>query len=79
MQTITNLQIIPYTREALEWHLRSNVFGLLDITIAKVLDICDQVNNGEMELLDTIGKSNTTIAELLDDMHIDYNDDSILY
>lgn len=65
-------QIIPYTREALQWHLTNNVLGLTDYTISNICDTCEKVNAGKLSLEDDpmIGCS---IAEMLDDLKIEYS------
>ena len=69
-----NLQI-PYTKEQLTWHLKSNVMAqLTDSTIEKIVQQCNLVNIGEMDLQDEIIPGNCTIEEMLIDLHIDFNE-----
>ena len=66
--------IIPYTSEQLTWHLRSNIFGLSQPTIDKIVEQCNLVNMGQMELEDEIAPdSGITIADMLADIKIEYN------
>lgn len=63
---------IPYTVKALTWHLKNNVNGLTDYTISNIVSTCKKVNAGKLLLTDNpnIG---CTIAEMLDDLKIDYS------
>lgn len=64
-------QPIPYTNEALSWHLHNNVMGLTDYTIENIIATCNKVNDGTWTL-DTDPMIGCTIAEMLDDLKIDY-------
>lgn len=68
--------IIPYTSEQLTWHLQNNVQPSINKqTIQKIVEQCNLVNMGEMELTDEIAPgSNITVADMLTDLNIDYND-----
>src|SRR5882762_2326890 len=69
-------QIIPYTDESLRWHLQNNVFEpLTDTTIDRIIETSNKVNVGELILSDLINNQPVMVYEMLDDLHIDYNDD----
>lgn len=73
MRTKPQQQIIPFSREAIQWHLQSNVIGLTDYTIQNILNRCDQLNDGTITLDQDI-MTGCTMAEMLDDLKIEYND-----
>ena len=66
---------IPFTSRELWWHLQHNVIGLTPKTIDKIVEQCNLVNMGELSLDDEIAPgSNTTVAEMLEDLKIEFND-----
>lgn len=67
--------IIPYTSDQLSWHLHNNATPRLNSdTVNKIVEQCNLVNMGQMDLSDEIVTgSNITIADMLSDLHIDYN------
>jgi hypothetical protein len=66
-------QIIPYNANQLYWHLTYNVFGLASQTIDKIVEQCNLVNEGKMDLDDEIVKgSGVTMADMLEDLKIDF-------
>lgn len=67
-------QIIPYTREQLQWHLTGNVFGLTTNTIERIIGQCEGLNEGLYDLNDEVAPdTGISFAEMLDDLKIDYN------
>lgn len=73
--TTQNQQIIPYTREQLQWHLTNNGFGLSQNTIGHILDQCEGLNEGLDDLNDEISPdTGVSFADMLDDLKIEYND-----
>ena len=67
--------IIPFTSEQLQWHLQGNVFGLSQKTIDKIVEQCNLVNMRQLSLDDEIAEgSGITIADMLIDLKIDFND-----
>jgi len=71
--------IIPYTSQQLYWHLNNNVWGMNRETVDKIVEQCNLVNMGEMLLTDEIAPgSGVTVAEMLDDLKIEYNEMAIL-
>jgi hypothetical protein len=68
--------IIPYTSEQLQWHLVNNCIfsSLSNEAIEKIVEQCNLVNMGQMDLGDEIAPgANVTVAQMLEDLHIDYN------
>lgn len=67
--------IIPYTSAQLENHLRYNVLpSINEPTIEKIIEQCNLVNMGAMNLGDEIAPgANVTVAEMLEDLRIDFN------
>lgn len=63
--------IIPYTPDALRWHLSNNVIGLTDYTIDNIIKTCNDVNKGKRQITDDI-MIGCPIYEMLDDLKIDY-------
>lgn len=67
-------QIIPYTSEQLTWHLGNNVLpSLTPLTIGKIVTTCNMVNEGNASLNDEVAPG-VTVADMLTDLKIDYND-----
>lgn len=67
--------IIPYNETQLRWHLTNNVMGLSPDTINKIIQDCNDVNEGLKELTSEIGpNTGVSIADMLDDLKIDYNE-----
>lgn len=67
--------IIPYTSRELWWHLQNNVTGLQPKTIDKIVEQCNLVNMGDLDLDDEIAPgSKTTIADMLTDLKIEFNE-----
>jgi hypothetical protein len=66
--------IIPYTSDQLEWHLQNNAMPKLNkSTIDKIVEQCNLVNMGAMNLNDEIeAGANITVAEMLEDLQIDF-------
>lgn len=64
--------LIPYTPDALRWHLSNNVIGLTDYTIDNIIKTCNDVNKGKRQITDDI-MIGCPIYEMLDDLKIDYN------
>lgn len=69
----TKKQIIPYTEEALRWHLYNNVFGLTDYTIDNIIEMCNKVNSRKVGLHSDHLNIGVTPAEMLEDLRIDFN------
>lgn len=66
--------IIPYSSDALTWHLSANTFGMQPSTIERIVNTCEAVNRGEKSLEDELTPdAGITVAEMLDDLQIDYN------
>lgn len=66
--------IIPYTNDALRWHLHNNAGIWSDIATERIIDQVNKVNLGEASLNDCITDSvEVKIWEMLDDLKIDYN------
>jgi hypothetical protein len=66
-------QVIPYTREQLTWHLRSNAGIWSDVAMEKIISQIEKVTSGEASLKDFISDSvEVKIWEMLDDLKIDY-------
>lgn len=67
--------IIPYTSAQLQYHLQNNAMPRLNsTTIDKIVEQCNLVNMGHMELEDEIAPgSGVTVAQMLEDLQIDFN------
>lgn len=63
--------IIPYTTSQLRWHLTNNLWGLTDYTIDNIIKTINMVKRGKWTL-DYDPMIGCTIAEMLDDLKIEY-------
>ncbi len=75
MKTQTDNRIIPYDRTALIWHCINNA-GLSEQAANKCADMCERVNDGELNLLDDAHElfKGVSVAQILLDLKIDINE-----
>lgn len=73
-------QIIPYTSEAIRWHLHNNAGMWSDVAVERIVSQIEKVNTGEASLTDFITESvEIRIFEMLDDLKIEYNAEIDIY
>jgi hypothetical protein len=64
--------LLQETATALRWHLKSNVYPLLnDNTIESIIRCCEQYSNGEIDMDSPVGNGQITFGEMLEDLKID--------
>ena len=66
--------IVSYPTNSLLWHLYNNC-GLKEKAVNGIIKTINQLNAGKLTLSSRIvPSSDCTVAEMLEDLHIDYED-----